>query len=181
MDQHHAKQSMAALVALGLGLGLTACKNKGPTDNPDVAAGYRGADNNEYEGDIITADRRQDYDSQGKGISPEVLQNIDDTILTTYLTDIERCLEDEMDVAETRFMRAVFLIEFHVNTKGQTTEGKVLELNARKQNAKGADQGEHDAANMKSCIETSVKEWEFDPPPEVEFVHTYRGQVGEAF
>jgi len=173
--------NLTALVVLGMGLGLTACKKQADTDNPDVAAAYRGSDNNDYEGDIITADRRQDYDDQGKGISPEVLQNIDDTILTVYLKDIERCLEDEMDVAETRFMRAVFLVEFHVDTAGKTSQGKVLEIQARKQNAKGADQGEHDPANMKSCIETSVTEWEFDPPPEVEFVHTYRGQVGEAF
>lgn len=174
-------KSVAALAVLGLGLGLGGCKKQADTDNPDVAADFRGADHNDYESDIVTADRSRDYDDQGKGISPEVLRNIDDTILTVYLKDIERCLEDEMDVAETRFMRAVFLVEFHVDTAGRTSQGKVLEIDARKQNAKGADQGAHDPSNMKSCIETSVTEWEFDPPPEVEFVHTYRGQVGEAF
>lgn len=178
---HYGQRATTMLVGLALGLGLLGCKNKAPTDNPDVAAGYRGADNNDYESDIVTADRSKDYESQGQGISPEVLRNIDDTILTVYLKDIERCLEDEMDVAETRFMRAVFLVEFHVDTAGKTSQGKVLEIQARKQDAKGSDLGEHDPANMKNCIETSVTEWEFDPPPEAEFVHTYRGQVGEAF
>lgn len=172
---------LAALMVLGLGFGLSGCKQKQPSDNPDVAAGYRGADNNDYEGDIITADRSKDYDDQGKGISPEVLQNIDDTILTVYLTDIERCLEDEMSEAETRFMRSAFLVEFTVNTAGETSKGRVLNIETRKQTAKGEDAGEVDSASMKSCIETSVTEWAFDPPPEVEFVHTYRGQVGEAF
>jgi hypothetical protein len=178
---HGKTRKVAALIVLGLGLGLSGCKKQADTDNPDVAAGYRGADNNDYETDIVTADRSKDYDDQGKGISPEVLQNIDDTILTVYLTDIERCLEDEMSDAETRFMRSAFLVEFTINTKGQTSQGKVLQIETRKQTAKGADAGEIDSANMKSCIETSVTEWEFDPPPEIDFVHTYRGRVGEAF
>lgn len=173
------KTSCVALALAALALG--GCKKQEMTDNPDVAAGYRGADNNDYESDIITADRSKDYDDQGKGISPEVLQNIDDTILTVYLKDIERCLEDEMSEAETRFMRSAFLVEFTIDTAGKTSKGKVLEIETREQTAKGADKGEHDSANMKACIETSVTEWEFDPPPEIDFVHTYRGRVGEAF
>ena len=113
---------VAALLVLGLGLGLSGCKNKEQSDNPDVAAGHRGVDNNDYEGDIVTADRSKDYDDQGKGISPEILQNIDDTILTVYLTDIERCLEDEMSEAESRFVRSVFLVEFTINTAGKTSQ-----------------------------------------------------------
>ncbi len=178
---HGNTSKVAALLVLGLGLGLSGCKKKQASDNPDVAAGYRGADNNDYEGDIITADRSKDYDDQGKGISPEILQNIDDTILTVYLTDIERCLEDEMSEAETRFMRSAFLVEFTISTSGKTSAGKVLQIETRKQTAKGADAGEIDSAAMKACIEESVTEWEFDPPPEIDFVHTYRGRVGEAF
>lgn len=176
---HGKTTKVAALIVLGLG--LSGCKKGPDSDNPDVAAGYRGADNNDYEEDIITADRSKDYDDQGKGISPEILQNIDDTILTVYLTDIERCLEDEMSEAETRFMRSAFLVEFTINTAGKTSQGKVLQIETREQSAKGEDKGEHDSAAMKSCIETSVTEWEFDPPPEIDFVHTYRGTVGEAF
>ncbi len=179
--KHSNTRVLAAISVLGLGLGLGACKNNQPSDNPDVAAGYRGADNNDYEGDIVTADKSKDYKDQGQGISPEVLANIDDTILTVYLKDIERCLEDEMDEAETRFMRSAFLVEFTIDTAGKTSKGKVLEIETREQNAKGADVGAHDSANMKACIESSVTEWEFDPPPEIDFVHTYRGRVGEAF
>ncbi len=172
---------VASLSVLALGLGLGACKNKQPTDNPDVAAGYRGTENNDYEGDIVTADRSQDYKDQGQGISPEVLANIDDTILTVYLKDMERCLEDEMDEAGTRFMRSAFLVEFTIDTEGKTSKAKVLEIETREQDAKGSDVGQHDSANMKACIESSVVQWEFDPPPEIDFVHTYRGRVGEAF
>ncbi len=171
------------LVAVGLTSLITGagCKKKQDSDNPDVAAGYRGVENNKYEDGIVTADRSQDYDDQGKGISPAVLQNIDDTVLTVYQKDIERCLEDQMDEQETRFMRSVFLIEFTIDTTGKTSKGKVLEIETRKQSAKGSDKGAVDSGGMKSCIETSVTEWEFDPPPEVDYVHTYRGQVGEAF
>ncbi len=41
--------------------------------------------------------------------------------------------------------------------------------------------GAIDSTSIQSCMETSVLGWEFDPPPEVEYVHTYQGRVGEAW
>lgn len=162
----------AALVA------LPGCKPK-ETDNPDVAAEYRG--NNAYEEDIVDARKRHDYESQGKGIKPSTLNAIEDTILTVYLRDLERCLEDEMGEHETRFLRSMFTVEFHIDTDGQAGSAKVLDIWLKKQNAKGANTEELDAATMQNCIVTNIAEWEFDPAPEVEYIHTYQGQVGEAF
>ncbi len=167
---------LAVLVALPL---LPACKHKRDADNADVAAGYRG--NNKYEGDIVTARRRNDYDDQGTAISPKTLASIEDAITTVYLRDLERCLEDEMTAEGTRFIRSVFTVEFDIDTEGQAGGARILEIWEKKQDAKGGNIGDMDPARMKACVETSIAEWVFDPAPEAPYKHTYRGQVGEAF
>ena len=172
---HKRALCLAVLVALPV---LPACKKNRDADNPDVAAGYS---DNKYQGDIVTARRRNDYEDQGAAIDPKTLSAIEDTISTVYLRDLERCLEDEMEEEGTRFMRSVFAVEFDIDTEGQASGAKVLSIGLRKQNAKGGDAGEMDPARLKGCIETTIAEWVFDPAPEAPYKHTYRGQVGEAF
>jgi hypothetical protein len=158
---------------------VSGCRGRGESDNPDVAAEYR--DSNPYEDDIVTAAKRRDYDDQGASIAPKTLLNIEDTITSVYEKDFERCLESEMDTVGTRFMRSAFVVEFTIDTSGKASKAKVLEIMTRKQDPKGSDLGEVDSGGMKSCIQSSISDWEFDPPPEVDYVHTYRGRVGEAF
>ena len=172
---HKSALCLAVLVALPA---LPACKKSRDADNPDVAAGYS---DNKYEGDIVTARRRNDYEDQGTAIDPKTLSAIEDTIATVYLRDLERCLEEEMEEEGTRFMRSVFAVEFDIDTEGQASGAKVLSIGLRKQNAKGGDVGDVDPGRLKSCIETTIAEWVFDPAPEAPYKHTYRGQVGEAF
>lgn len=167
--------SSLAVVAL---VATPACKQQ-QTDNPDVAADYRG--NNQYEGDIVTARKRNDYDDQGKGIDPKTLRQIEDDIRTVYERDLERCLEDSMSTHETRFLRSVFTVEFHIDPTGNAGKAKVLQIWLKKQNAKGADTEELSPDELQACIVDSIASWEFDPAPEVEYVHTYKGQIGEAF
>ncbi|MBC8070961.1 MAG: hypothetical protein IAG13_21735 [Deltaproteobacteria bacterium] len=157
--------------------GLTGCKKR-DTDNPDVAAGHR---NGKYSGDIVTGNYREETEDQGKGIHPSTLRSIEDTIGNTYERDFERCLEDEMDEAGTRFMRSMFTVEFRIDTKGDAGSAKILDIWLKKQNAKGTDIGEVPADKLKACVIGAIDEWVFDPAPEVDYVHTYRGQVGEAF
>jgi len=166
---------LACLVLLALG----GCRNKAQSDNPDVASGYRG--NNKYEEEIVTAEKRKDYADQGQSISPKTLQNIEDTISNVYEKDFERCLESQMDDLGTRFLRSVFTVEFTIDTSGVASKAKILEIQTRKQKANGEDLGEVSSDGMRGCISDSIAEWEFDPPPEALYVHTYRGQVGEAF
>lgn len=162
-------------------LATAGCRNREPTDNPDVAAEHRGTGKNKYHSDIETGTYRDDHADQGKGIHPATLRAIEDTISNVYEKDFERCLEDQMDTAGTRFMRSVFTVEFRIDTKGDAGSAKILDVWLKKQNAKGTDIGEVPADGMKSCIAGAIDEWVFDPPPEVDYVHTYRGQVGEAF
>lgn len=173
---HRSALCLAVLLAVPA---LPGCKKNRDADNPDVAASYKG--NNKYEDDIVTARRRNEYDDQGKAINPKTLASIEDTITTVYLRDLERCLEDEMEEEGTRFMRSVFAVEFDIDTEGQASGARVLQIALKKQDAKGGDVGEVDPARLKGCIETSIAEWTFDPAPEAPYKHTYRGQVGEAF
>jgi hypothetical protein len=173
----------AHIVALAAGAALLVapgCK-KQQMDDTDVASDYRGSDKNAYEEDIVTARKRNAYKDQGKGISPTTLNAIEDTIRTVYLRDLERCLEDEMATHETRFLRSVFTVEFHIDTTGQASDAKILKMWLGEQNAAGAQVGDLDASEMKGCIESVIADWEFEPAPEVEYVHTYEGQVGEAY
>jgi hypothetical protein len=78
-------------------------------------------------------------------------------------------------------MRSMFTVEFRIDTKGDAGNAKILDIWLKKQNAKGTDIGEVPADNLKKCIAGAIDEWVFDPAPEVDYVHTYRGQVGEAF
>jgi hypothetical protein len=78
-------------------------------------------------------------------------------------------------------MRSVFLVEFTIATSGKASKARVLEIETRKQDARGSDLGQVSSDGMKGCIQDSITEWEFDPPPEVDYVHTHKGQVGEAF
>ncbi|MEX1367960.1 MAG: hypothetical protein AB1Z98_32825 [Nannocystaceae bacterium] len=167
---------LSMLVALPLAGG---CKSKQATDNPDVAAQYRG--NNKYEGNVVTARNRNDYEDQGIAINPKTLAAIDDTIKTVYLRDLERCLEDQMEEQETRFMRSVFTVQFDIDTEGQAGGAKILDIWVKKQDAKGGDIGDVDPEPLRDCIQTVIAEWAFDPAPERLYSHTYRGQIGEAF
>jgi len=164
-----------ALVAL---LVAPACKPDKQTDNPDVAAGYRS---NTYQDDIVTGRQRSDYEDQGKGIDPKTLRQIEDDIRTVYERDLERCLEDSMATHDTRFLRSVFTVEFHIAPSGNAGGAKFLGIWLKKQNAKGANTEELSPDELQACIVDSIASWEFDPPPEVEYVHTYKGQIGEAF
>jgi hypothetical protein len=167
----------AIIALLGAALAVPSCKKK-DSDHPDVASAHR---NSKYKEDIVTGTYRDDHKDQGKGIHPNTLRAIEDTISNTYERDFERCLEDAMDVENTRFMRSVFTVEFHIDTKGQAGDAKVLDIWVKKQNAKGSNIGDVAPDGMKDCVVASIDEWVFDPAPEVDYVHTYRGQVGEAF
>ena len=166
------------LVSATAALALSGCRGKQDTDNPDVAADFQ---DNKYEQEIVTGQNRKDYDDQGKGISSKVLQSIRTTISTVYQRDFERCLEEQMDVEETRFLRTAFTVNFKIDTKGSVSDIQLKEIWIKKQDAKGTNLGDVDSAGMSDCIKDRLSGWEFDPPPEVDYYHTYSGQVGEAF
>jgi hypothetical protein len=170
---------MAACLTMATSTAGCAKRHLDAADNPDVAQNYR--DKNRYKEEIETGTYRDETEDQGKGIKPKTLRAIEDQITNVYEKDFERCLEEQMDVQETRFMRSLFTVEFTIDTTGKASKANVLDIWVKKQNAKGTNIGDVPADGMKACIGTAIDDWVFDPPPEVVYVHTYRGQVGEAF
>ena len=176
---HRTSICMAALLAIPTTTVGCAKRHLDAADNPDVASSYR--DRNKYNEDIETGTYRDETEDQGKGIRPRTLKSIEDTITNVYEKDFENCLEEQMDVNETRFMRSVFSVEFTIDTSGKASKANIIDIWVKKQNAKGSNIGDVSPDGMKACIAKSIDDWVFDPPPEVVYVHTYRGQVGEAF
>lgn len=157
-----------------------AAKNK-QKSNEDL---YGEFSDNKYQEDIVAAENTAVYGDADKGISPRTLANIEDTIDVTYKTDFEHCFEQEMDRMETRWIAGQISVEFDIGTDGKVIEAKVLaeDLKERKTPEGEALQGEGRVAEkFDDCLEEHVNDWEFDPPPEVKYTHTYSVELGEAW
>jgi len=166
---------MGVVAAVGM---TTGCKKNKQTSNAELYSGY---ESNEYEQDMVEAHPEEEiHESQGEGINVRTLAAIDDAIRTVYITDFERCLEVEMERLETRWLAAEFTVEFHIETSGKVTEAKMLEMKAGETKPKKGTEA-RPADQFDDCVEKLLLEWEFDPAPEVPYVHTYNGRVGEAW
>jgi hypothetical protein len=176
------------LVAATAVVFATGCKRTGRApSNTEMIDDIAGGEH--YSDDMETTEEHPDHDDQGASISPREQALIDDTIREVYTTDFERCAERDMDALENRWIGGNFLVEFTIETSGKVSAAKVLEMDIRERKTKN-DKGQlvetggappREATLFPKCIETVLLEWEFDPPPEVKYTHTYRGQVGEAW
>lgn len=172
---------IASLASLCVTFG---CKPKVAT-NQDLLNAYGGE---KYAEDMVATDY-ETVEDQGDSIDPRTQAAIQDTISTVYVSDFEKCLEKEMDRLENRWVAGTFSIEFTIEPSGMVSSGKMLEqdiIERRTLNDKGEFVSEggkapRSADNFASCVEERVYKWEFDPPPEVTYTHTYNGQVGEAW
>ena len=179
-------KTLAPLMLALAALSFSACKkNGGESSNADFAQMY---DKHHYDDMVTTADDNV-HEDQGASISPREMELIQQTI-EEYAGDFEHCLEVEMDRLENRWIAGPFAVEFHISAaSGKVTEVTVTQLDVqerRTKNADGAFVQEGGAPARKAegygqCIHDKLMDWEFDPPPEVDYVHTYTGEIGEAW
>ncbi len=136
-----------------------------------------------YEEDMVTAEEAREYEDQGQGVSPKVLKSIQDTVENVYDRDFGRCLQQDMEAYENRWIAGTFSVEFTINVGGQVTNARITQMDIKERKPpKGKKANEaRDAKLFPVCVEESARKWEFDPPPEVEYVYTYSGKVGERF
>lgn len=162
------------------------CANSKRPSNADMYDQYANADH--YSDDIEATDY-ENVEDQGASIDPRTQAQIDGQIRDVYVTDFEHCLEKDMDELENRWVAGTFTIEFEIETSGKVTKANVLSMDVQERRTKN-DKGQmvseggappRQAAHFGECLESILLEWEFDPPPEVTFTHTYNGQVGEAW
>lgn len=176
--------SLAAIGALFGSVALTGCKPKRPT-NSDLLSEYSGE---EYQQEMVATDY-EEVEDQGASIDPRTQASIQDTINTVYVTDFESCLEKEMSRLENRWVAGEFAVEVTIEPSGLVSSVKFLNSDIKERRTKN-DKGEfvseggaeaREADQFPSCVEAKVYKWEFDPPPEVTYTHSYTGSVGEAW
>jgi hypothetical protein len=148
----------------------------------DLFASYQKSD---YEKDMVTHDGEQDYKDQGQGVSPGVLKSIQDAVENVYERDFGRCLQRDMEAFENRWIAGTFSVEVTIATSGKVIGVNLpaVEIKERRP-PKGVPKDKfqpREAALFAPCVEESAFKWEFDPAPEVEYVYTYTGKVGEAY
>jgi hypothetical protein len=178
--------TIAPLIVASMALSLTACKKKGQeTTNAEFAEMY---DQHNYD-DMETTEEYNTYEDQGASISPREMEAIQQTI-EEYAGDFEHCLETEMDRLDNRWVAGPFAVEFHISSKsGKVTEVTVTEVDVkerRTKNAEGEYVSEGGAAprvadGYAQCVHDKLMDWEFDPAPNTDYVHTYTGEIGEAW
>ena len=162
-------------------LSASACAAKRATANQNegeekLFSSYSGE---EYEKEMQTAEGEQTND-QGGSVSPGVLQNITDTIENVYARDFSRCLQKDMEEFDNRWIAGTFTVEVTIMTDGKIKKGEIVQIDIQERRTEKGKEPRK-AVIFPGCVEELVYKWEFDPAPEVEYVHTYHGKVGEAF
>ena len=180
----HASKTLM-LVGLSVGLvGALGCRPKAAS-NQDLLAEYGGE---KYAQDMVASDY-EEVEDQGDAIDPRTQAAIQDAVTTVYVTDFEKCLEIEMSRLENRWVAGDFSVEFTIEPSGMVSNVKFLDVDIKERrtlNDKGEFVSEggkeaRAASEFQSCAETKMYKWEFDPAPEVTYVHSYNGRVGEAW
>lgn len=168
-----------SLVLVAGAMAATACSasKKNQTSNADLYGDYSG---NKYEKDMVATEYSQEEGEDQAAIAPRTLAAIEDAITTVYITDIERCLEKDMDEMESRSLAGEFSVEMTIETSGKVSDAKVLMSDVQERKPKEGTEGQH-AVHFDECLVTTMKEWEFDPAPEAKYTHTHVGIVGEAW
>lgn len=179
----HPSKVLALLGVAGL-VATLGCRPKAAS-NQDLLNEYGGE---KYQEDMVATEYAT-VEDQGDSIDPRTQAAIQDTISTVYVSDFESCLEQEMSRLENRWLAGDFSIEFTIEPSGMVSSAKILEEDVQERRTLN-DKGElvseggkapRKAENFAPCVEEKAYKWEFDPPPEVTYTHTYNGRVGEAW
>lgn len=148
---------------------------------------YAAYQKTDYDKDMVKAEEGLDeYDRGSKAsVSPKVLASIQDTLENVYERDFGRCLQKDMESIENRWIAGTFSVEFTINTSGKVVKVNMSAVDIKERKPpKGTPKDKfkpRDATIFPGCVEESAYKWEFDPAPEVEYVYTYTGKVGEAY
>ncbi len=183
MSHHFSSQHIILLAAGALALGSGCARRQTDKMNQgeqDLFAQYQKSD---YEKDMVTHDGEQDYKDQGQGVSPKVLKSIQDAVENVYERDFGRCLQRDMEAFENRWIAGTFSVEFSIATSGKVTQARITAMDIKERKPpKGKKENQNREAKLFGpCVEESASKWEFDPAPEVDYVYTYSGKVGEQF
>lgn len=160
-------------------LSVLGCAKKAPepTSNQALLDEFGGE---EYADDFVTAERGGSHKDQGQAVSAEAQLAVQDALQEVYLADFTSCLEDEMGRLNNRYIAGPFTVVLTIGTDGKVKKAEFVNWDIKeRRTAEG--QTPRVAEAFPSCVQKAAKEWEFNPAPEADYVHTYSGKVGEAW
>ena len=111
--------------------------------------------------------------------SPALVAAYTGLVHEVYSRDAERCLEDQMEVEESRYMRSAFTLTITVADDGTTSGVNADEVHIQVLNYGGEVQSEGNADAMGDCLLAAAAGWEFDPPPPSSTSFQVSGGVGD--
>lgn len=167
---------VAALVLSGLGSGC-AKKAPEPTSNAALLDEFGGE---EYAEDFVTADHEGRHKDQGTAVSAEAQLAVQDALQEVYINDFVDCLQQEMARLENRYIGGPFTVELTIGTDGTVSKAEFIKWDIKERRTEEGKSPRR-AEEFPGCVQEAAKEWEFDPAPETEYIHSYSGKVGEAW
>ena len=160
-------RSLLCIMSLSACFSSFACDKEAATVSPDVAP---AVDNTE------AAQPEQDEEQEA---SPELVATYTALVKDVYSRDVERCLEEEMEAEDIRYMRAAYQLAITVTKEGTSAEIEASGVLVQVLNYGGQVQKEGNAEAMKACLEEAAKEWEFEPLPPSATRFEVSGAVGD--
>lgn len=148
---------------------------------------YAEYEKTDYDKDMVKAEEGlNEYDREAQAsVSPKTLSAIQDTMESVYERDFGRCLQRDMEEYENRWIAGTFSVEVTIATSGKVVGVNLPAVDIKERRPpKGVPKDKFQPREAKlfaPCVEESAFKWEFDPAPEVEYVYTYTGKVGEAY
>ncbi len=111
--------------------------------------------------------------------SPELIAAYTATVHEVYARDAERCLEEQMEAEDTRYMRSAYSLKISVADDGTTTDANTSSVMVQVRNYEGEVLREGNAESMSECLVKAASEWEFEPAPPSATSFEVTGSVGD--
>jgi hypothetical protein len=175
-----ARPAVSAVMGALFVFSLAACGPQKPeTTNADMANQFSGE---KHEGDIVSTKGSATHAENGTGVSMEAIHAIQDGIERVYSEDFNHCMEEEMERLGNMNVGGEFTFEITVETTGKVSEVQFLKVRVGETKPAPKQKETREADQFAPCLEARMKsDWEFSPPPEKRYKHTYYGKAGAAW
>ena len=155
------------LACCSLVLTLAACEDKAATVSPDEAPAQP------------EVAPEPEPEPEPEEASPELVASYTAMVHDVYSNDAARCLEEEMDSEESKYMRAGYTLTIGVKADGTTENVAASDVMVQVRNYGGKVLREGNAESMGACLVEAAGAWEFEPAPPSATSFSISGTVGD--
>ena len=111
--------------------------------------------------------------------SPALVAQYTGLVHEVYSRDASRCLEDQMEAEDSRYMRSAYTLTIGVALDGSTEHVKADEVHVQVLNYGGEVLKEGNAEAMGECLVEAASDWDFEPLPPSATSFQVKGRVGD--